>query len=184
MPRIGVTGHRFLAEVDKLAEGIDAAIARVRGLFPGEPLTVVSPLAEGADRLVADRVLAVKGSRLMAPLPFAKTEYLRDFESPESKAEFERLLGRTDEVVELPAREGRNSAYEAVGLYVLDHCDVLIAVWDGKIEQGQGGTAGIVAGARERALPIAWVHAGNRRPATNEPTSLGDEQGMVTFENF
>jgi hypothetical protein len=29
-----------------------------------------------------------------------------------------------------------------------------------------------------------WVHAGNRRPGTQEPTSLGAEQGKVTVENF
>jgi hypothetical protein len=33
-------------------------------------------------------------------------------------------------------------------------------------------------------LPIARVHAGNRRPGTMEPTSLGEEQGRVTFERF
>ena len=46
-------------------------------------------------------------------------------------------------------------------------------------EEGSAGT--LLARARERDLPIAWVHAGNRKPGTNEPTSLGTEQGMVTF---
>jgi hypothetical protein len=60
---------------------------------------------------------------------------------------------------------------------------VLIAIWDGKTAQGQGGTGAIMARARQRGLPIAWVHAGNRKPGTQEPTSLGAEQGMVTFEH-
>ena len=61
---------------------------------------------------------------------------------------------------------------------------MLIAVWDGQDGQGQGGTATVVAKARELGLPIAWVHAGNRKPGTLEPTSLGAEQGSVSYENF
>jgi hypothetical protein len=33
-------------------------------------------------------------------------------------------------------------------------------------------------------LPFAWVHAGNRRPGTMEPTSLRTDQGHVTYENL
>ena len=67
---------------------------------------------------------------------------------------------------------------------MLARADVLVAIWDGQGAQGLGGTGGIVAEARERGLPLAWVHAGNRRPGTAEATSLGDEQGEVTFERF
>jgi len=47
---IGVTGHRFLAEVDKIAAGVDEALRRIEEAFPGKLLAVISPLAEGADR--------------------------------------------------------------------------------------------------------------------------------------
>jgi hypothetical protein len=67
---------------------------------------------------------------------------------------------------------------------VLEDCDVLLAIWDGQDAQGQGGTGGTVAEARARGIPVVWVHAGNRRPGTHEPTSLGDEQGQVTYENL
>jgi hypothetical protein len=73
---------------------------------------------------------------------------------------------------------------ESAGLYVLVHCDVLLAVWDGRGAQGRGGTGGIVAEARRRGLPLAWVHAGNRVLGTARPTSLGAEQGRVSFERF
>lgn len=59
-----------------------------------------------------------------------------------------------------------------------------IAVWDGQEAQGQGGTAAIVAQARQRGLPLAWIRAGNRRPGTQEPMILGEEQGKVSFERF
>ena len=184
MSRVGVTGHRILMELDKIAAGVDVALDRIEWAFPGQPLTAISALAEGADRLVAHRVLARPGSRLVVPLPLPKADYVQDFETAESRQEFERLFERADDVVELPAAPGREAAYEAAGNYLLDHCDVLLAVWDGQAEQGQGGTAGVVTRARRRDLPIAWVHAGNRHPNTGEPTSLGPEQGYVTFERF
>jgi len=44
--------------------------------------------------------------------------------------------------------------------------------------------AEVIARARARGLPLAWVHAGNRTRGTMEPTSLGVDQGSVTYENF
>ena len=68
--RIGVTGHRDLADPDALRAAIRKAL---RGLIellpvaPGAGLTpvVVSALAEGADRLVAEEVLAAGADRLV-----------------------------------------------------------------------------------------------------------------------
>lgn len=184
MSSVGVTGHRRLAKIDHLTAGVETALVRIDSEMVRGALSVVSPLAEGADRLVARCVLAHPAARLIVPLPLPREEYLRDFASDESKHEFVKLLERADEVIELPPTPTRDEAYEAAGLYVLNHCDVLIAVWDGNPSQGAGGTAEVVAEARRRKLPIAWVHAGNRKPGTNEPTSFGAEQGTVTFENF
>ena len=44
-----------------------------------------------------------------------------------------------------------------VGQYVVDHCDVLIAVWDGQPARGRGGTAEIVQYAQEQNRPIIRV---------------------------
>lgn len=183
MVAIGITGHRFLAEVDKLRLGLDEASVRLGELFPGT-WTVISALAEGADRLVANRLLAREGSRLVAVLPLPRGDYETDFETTASRAEFANLLARAEEVVEVPPRVDRDGAYEAGGQTVLDLSDVLVAVWDGQGAQGLGGTGGIVAQARERGLPVVWVHAGNRRPSTQEPTTLGPEQGRVTYERL
>ena len=182
MVAIGVTGHRTLAEFDRITAGVAEALRHIEQTFPGQPLTVISSLAEGADRLVVHQALTHPKARLVVPLPLPQSDYLADFASAESKAEFLRLLGKADEVIELPPVPTRDEAYEAAGNYVLEHCDVLIAIWDGQDAQGQGGTGAIVARARQRGLSIAWVHAGNRNPGTQEPTSLGDEQGKVTFE--
>jgi hypothetical protein len=184
MVAIGVSGHRILAEIDKLQAGVEEALQRLERAFPGQAWTVISALAEGADRLVVHRVLARPKARLVVVLPLPESDYLADFASPGSRQEFLTLLAQAEEVIALPQAPTRDAAYEAAGLYVLDHCEVLLAIWDGQGAQGQGGTGAIVAQARQRRLPLAWVHAGNRQPGTQEPTSLGGEQGRVTFENF
>jgi hypothetical protein len=182
--RIGVTGHRILAEVDKIKAGIGEALGFIKRKFPGEILVVVSSLGEGADRLVVRQVMSRPRARLIVPLPLPESDYLNDFLTQESREEFRSLCGQAEEVIVMPPAQRREEAYEAAGLYVLQHCDVLVAVWDGQAPQGVGGTGGMVAEARRRKMPIAWVHAGNRRPGTNEPTTLGEEQGSVIFENF
>lgn len=181
---IGVTGHRVLVEPEKVVAGIEAALARIAEAHPGESLTMVSALAEGADRLAIAPAMKRGGTRLIAVLPLPKYDYLADFESAESKDEFLRLLSGADEVIELPPRASREEAYTAAGDAVLQRADVMLAIWDGQDAQGQGGTAEVIAGARARGKPTAWIHAGSRRPGTMEPTSLGSDQGRVTYENL
>jgi hypothetical protein len=182
--RIGVTGHRVLAEAPRVLAGVEAALGRIEAAFPGRALVVVSCLAEGADRLVAEAVLRRPGSRLVAVLPMPRGELVADFATPESRAEFEALLARAAEVVELPPRTTRDEAYAAANEWMLDNVDVLVAVWDGVGARAQGGTAEVVAHARARKMPIAWVRAGNRAPGTRAVTSLGPDQGRVRYEHL
>jgi hypothetical protein len=184
MVRIGVTGHRILADLGKIDAGVEGALRAIEQAFNREQMTVISALAEGADRIVAYHVLARPGARLIVPLPLPKSEYIADFKSGESRAEFLSLLAQADQIIEMSPATTRAQAYEAAGEHVLNHSDVLVTIWDGRDAQGRGGTGEMVARARRRGIPIAWVHAGNRKPGTLEPTSLGDEQGRVTFENL
>jgi RyR domain-containing protein len=181
--RIGAIGHRVLAAPDLVEAGVEAAVARIEASHPGRTLVVVSSLAEGADRLVVSAVLKRPGSRLEALLPLSRFEVLDDCASVASKEDLLRLLARADEITELPAHDVRDEAYAAANERLLQGIDALVAVWDGRAAQGPGGTAEAVAGARARGLPLAWVHAGNRLPGTMDATSLGSEQGRVTFEH-
>jgi hypothetical protein len=185
--RIGVTGHRKLDDPAAMQVLIKKAIdAEVEKLFPEKSLKdiervrragttaisyrVLSPLAEGADRAVARAVLEYPGARLDAALPLTVEDYLEDFETEESKKEFQDLLSRCRRPVPLRTRpirddrhepadqaELRRDAYGRVGQYVVDHCDVLIAVWDGQPARGHGGTAEIVQYAQEQKRPIIRV---------------------------
>jgi hypothetical protein len=159
----GVTGHRRLNPKPGLAEAIHKGLEEYRKIMrPSRDtplvITVLSPLAEGADRIVAREVLKIPGSMLKVVLPFKKKDYTKDFETYESKREFEELLSQARSVKQLPAKRSRNEAYEQAGRYIVDHCDVLIALWDGKPALGQGGTGEIVAYARNKKRPLIWIN--------------------------
>lgn len=154
--RIGVTGHRSLADPASARSAVDLALDRLLGSCAAA--VVISPLAEGADRLVARCVLARPGAALEVPLPLPISDYLDDFGSPASKAEFLALVELARSVDVVPGSEpSRPAAYERVGRAVVDGCDVLLALWDGQPGAGRGGTAEIVHYARGRGVPVEAI---------------------------
>jgi len=181
---IGVTGHRYLKETGKIIKGVDKALKMIEGTF-GSPPIMISALAEGADRLVVFRAQSMwEDTQLIALLPTKLDDYLEEFTSLVSKAEINNLIETADQVIKLNEEGSLTAAYLEAGRQILERCDVLVAIWDGQESQGEGGTAEIVALARVRGLPLAWIHAGNRQPETITPTTLGKEQGLVTYERF
>jgi hypothetical protein len=181
---IGAIGHRFLAQVDRVVEGIDRALDTLAQSFPNRSWIALSMMAEGADQLIVERMLLKDPNvRLMILLPFARDQYLLNFDSDSSKRTFTQMLRRADDIIQLPTKGTLEAAFLKAGKYILQHSDVLISVWDGETAQGTGGTGEIIDYARGKKMPIAWVHAGNRKPGTHIPMSLGADQGKVTFEN-
>ena len=172
---VGIVGHRRLVRSADVERQAGAAIARVKGLVPPLRktrlmLTALTALAEGADRLVAERILGEPGARLEVVLPMAREDYARDFSTPGSAEEFEAFLKRADAVHPLPSPpSSRAEAYARAGRYVVDHCDVLVALWDGLPEAGVGGTAEIVRYARTRQCPLVWVDPGPAGEIRLEP---------------
>lgn len=155
--RVGVTGHRNLASEDVIEATVDQVLDR--RLVGSVRAEVWSSLAEGADRLVARRVLARPESSLVAVLPLPVDDYERDFETTESRAEFHELLGRArrTDVVGADETGSRESAYERAGHAVVDGADVLFALWDGKPSRGQGGTAEVVEYALANDVEVEVV---------------------------
>jgi hypothetical protein len=189
---IGVTGHRLNklggAEVDRLKGEVRQVFAALRHGIADTPggadgvtrkpptLQVVSPLAEGADRIVAETALE-QDAELIALLPFAREDYVQDFESPASRAEFAALLERATDIVELSGpsqtERDRQAAYAKVGAMVVKRSDVLIALWDGEEADGTGGTAQIVRLAEKGRRPVFWLPtAGNSRGRPKAPRLL------------
>jgi hypothetical protein len=120
-------------------------------------LRLLSPLAEGADRILAEEAIELDYS-LEVPLPFPQREYERDF--PDTLAEFHTFVARACAVVELDGdRREEERSYEAVGRFVVRNCDVLIAIWDGEKAGGRGGTGDMVRFAASSGVPVWWINA-------------------------
>lgn len=183
MPTLGVTGHRILTDLAPLTEAVDRVLTAMERDLGDAPLRVLSPLAQGGDQLVAARALA-RGADLIVPLPLPLDAYRDTFTTEEALHTFDQLLTQAQQVLPLPPAGSLEEAYTACGIYILEHCDVLIALWDGLPAQGPGGTAEVVQHARAHSLPLAWIHAGNRHPDSGEATTLGAGQGAVTYERW
>lgn len=154
--RIGVTGHRVLGDVGAARTQVDVVLDRLLG--DATAAVAISPLAEGADRLVARAVLDRPGSALEVLLPLPEADYLEDFATPASRAQFHALMAAARSVAVVPGTEpSRAAAYERVGRAVVEGCDVLLALWDGEPGAGRGGTAEIVHYARGRGVPVEVV---------------------------
>ena len=152
MTRIGVTGHQNIP-----AEAIEFISASVRDLVRKAPPPVVglSSLAEGADQLFADAVTEA-GGHLNVVVP--SRDYERTFASKPARTTYRRLLALASEVHELEFAEPTEAAFLAAGVYIVDHCELLIAVWDGAVARGRGGTGDIVdyARQRQRQVEVVW----------------------------
>ncbi len=173
--RIGVTGHRDPVDVDGVTAEVRERLEEVSARFPDSGSTrttfvVVSALAEGGDRIVAEQALDIlrdRGAELVAVLPMAAEEYQKDF--PGSLSQFTDLLRGPTTTVELSGARDRDEAYELAGRYVVDHCDVLLALWDGRPPQGRGGSAEIVSYARRQQTPILFVPTRRVQDADRAP---------------
>lgn len=152
---IGITGHRDLRPEDlgPLRIAVRKILHGLQTQYPSTPLVVLSPLAEGADRLAAEVALEM-GARLVVPLPMPQELYEQDFRSPDSLADFHRLLACAERQVAIhmlaPEKEvallalARDRQYEAMGKYIAHQSQILIALWDGTDSGKIGGTAEIV----------------------------------------
>ncbi len=173
--RIGVTGHRpnKLADADRdvlrdrvahvvgAVKQVAAGLAadRLAGYREAAPVVrVISSLAEGSDRVVAEVGIAA-GLELQVVLPNPVAEYARDFQTDASRAEFQRLLARASAVLTLDGAPRLPAAYERAGHTVVQQCDLLIAIWDGENAAGPGGTAEIVRWAAERDIVVYWIRS-------------------------
>lgn len=163
---------------------IDETLEIIRKSFSSPALDVISSLAEGADRLVAKRALLHPQTTLTVPLPLPIEQYITDFSDSRSVEEFFSLLQIAHKEIDLPEANSREEAYQTSSQYILDCCDVLLAVWDGQEALGKGGTGEFALQARQRGHPLAWIHAGNRIPGTSQAATLNEEQGLITVENF
>lgn len=147
---VAISGHRGLSsETTALVEaGIRKALAEHAPDVVG-----LSCLADGADQIFARAVLQA-GGRLEVVIP---AEQYRDNLPAEAWDEYDALMSRAERVHRLDFIESTSEAHMAASVFMLDHADELLAVWDGKPARGFGGTADVVVEARTRGIPVRVV---------------------------
>jgi hypothetical protein len=133
-------------DVASISERVTSVFDEIAAAVPHTPLALLSPLASGADTLVAEIALS-RGMKVVACLPMPVEDYLADFPGDDAQR-FLALLDRCSRVVVLrgkPQDEAdRVNGYAAAGSYVALSSNTLLALWDGADSEGVGGTADVV----------------------------------------
>jgi hypothetical protein len=216
MVQIGVTGHRDLADPGQAGLAAAEALWRLLSLLETAKwpagiwrsadhsgtrvgYRVVSPLAEGGDRVAAalvrspDPGLADRPRELVVPLPFRLEAYRgrdgqpgTDCLSKESQAQFDDLrsaaLWTRTLHTSAPADDmQRTDWYSDVGDYVVEHCDFLFAFWDGRDSEKAAGTTAVVKRALYRHRPVIWIPVTRKEPIESaEPLPNRGETQLLT----
>jgi hypothetical protein len=155
---VGMTGHAGLPE--RTTELVTAALRDTLANY-GPNLVGVSLLGPGADQLFAQLVLELGGA-LYVVVPAA--QYRDGFEAPDAQAGYDQLYARASYFEALEHTESTEQAHMDAAQVVVDRSSVLLAVWDGQSSRGLGGTADVVAYARQRGVPVEviWPEGASR----------------------
>ncbi|WP_448579699.1 hypothetical protein, partial [Thermaurantiacus sp.] len=171
---LGVTGHRLsripahfhphvqariIAVVESLkTAAIGLASEGARWFAPVQPeLRILSALADGADRWVAETAIAA-GFTLDAVLPFPPETYAMDFQEGEERSSMQKLFTAAERKLVLPGcRDDDVGAYATAGEATVAHSTILVAVWDGEPGRGWGGTADVVETAVDSGVPVVQI---------------------------
>ena len=154
MLRIGIIGHRHLADVQTISfvkERCRQFLAAARNQEP--EVKALSAIAEGADSLFAEAALEL-GIPLEIVRPFV--EYAADFETPLARERYERLRAAARSERKLDHLARSDNAYRAAMEWIVNHSDVLVIAWNGLPAAGPGGTGTAV----EKVIHLkrSWLH--------------------------
>ncbi len=173
---IGITGNRDISNEQSIfiKKSIDDFLKKSLENKSFEEIIILTPLADGVDRIIADVVLDnFSDMRILIPLPFSENLYKNTFgkglkinniSNESSIKDYEDLLekikkhNKCDDVyINLKfekenylnqnidkQREIRNEQYALLGEYLIEKSDILIAVYDKNREIKKGGTIEIV----------------------------------------
>jgi len=130
--KIGITGHQRISDPSTWPWVRNAIVEQLEN---AESLTGISSLAIGADQLFAQCVLEASGT-LIAIIPFP---------------DYERTFKQSDE----------QQSYLDAGKLVIELCEVLLAVWDGKPAKGKGGTGDAVNFAISTGRLVVHINPDN-----------------------
>lgn len=185
----------YAALHDAIRSANETDVARhIYASHNGAVFRLISSLAEGADRLCIEANLVPFEYELAAVLPFASEEYETDF-LPENSvvcaergsiAEYRALLEKLGygspgaPIIELDGdRRQSTNAYDTCSDLLVEHSDVLLAVYDGNHEEGHG-TSYAVDAARRARIPVIHISTVGGAPILY-PSKAIDGENRVAF---
>jgi hypothetical protein len=177
--RIGVTGSPAIpdAHVAGISDRVRIVLHRIKGAadcaaahWPSQlgsaeaALRLISPLGEGADRIVAT-VAAEFAADLQCPLPAPTDEYKETFSDDDSRRFFEQQIERATAILELDGRltPGAVQSFETEESYanardvVLQNSDLLLAIFSPGDNRPFGDPAEVVERALNLGHIIVWI---------------------------
>jgi hypothetical protein len=152
---VAVTGHRTLSaeHAPAVTERVNQALTDIQSLVPHTTIRIVSGLAEGADRVVAQAGLDL-GMEVEVVVAAPLGQYRSRFTAA-SRDDFDAFL-RLPGVALTEVSEDDDTAggsvgkeaapYVAVGRYLASRANLLFALWDGSLTGLAGGTADVLLG--------------------------------------
>lgn len=169
--KVGISGHRDL-EKSRTAEYRTALIRILVALeetakSKGKTLRVVSPLADGADRLMVHTAKEL-GIDYEVFLPMKQELYEKDFDDA-SLTEFRTLLEGAEKIAVAPLCKGcnetniadygvwRDRQYQTMGFSLVDSVEFMVFMWDGDETVKVGGTYDILSYAKQRGKPMEVI---------------------------
>jgi hypothetical protein len=143
---VASTGHRHFPVEDtpKLEASVTEVLLTLAGKSPYSPTWLLNGLAEGADRLIARCALNL-GWEVHAVIPVSQSRFESTMSSEDARREFRDLLRECASInIVLLSSSEPDQMYLDVANVLCVQGQWLIALWDGKIENGPGGTGWVV----------------------------------------
>lgn len=154
--KVGITGHQDFAsaEVQQWAE------QQIRELISSHSVEFgITCLARGTDQIFA-RILLDYHTPYLAIIP--SIDYEQTFPSTTERKAYGYLLSQAAEVECLCYSHASQASFFEASKKLVEVCDLVIAVWDGRLAKGFGGTADVVSFALAQQKPVLHINVLSR----------------------
>ncbi len=147
---IGVIGHRDIIINEEVKTNIETLFTELHSAYPNTPIVLYSQLAEGADIEVAEIFLKFKKTykkcfQLFVPLPCTLEVYRNKFNHV-SRTVFDDIYQQSDYSFEVESRYiVLNYRYRDAARWVVDHSNIVLALWNGEFNMKLGGTSDTIS---------------------------------------
>lgn len=160
--KIGISGHQNIRPVSSI-KWVESTIRRE--LRNSQASTGISSLSAGTDQIFAAIVLDLQ-MELEVVIPCKA--YESTFTDLDTQHRYESLKAKARHCDCLDFSKPSEQAFLRAGQRVVELCDMMFFVWNGKPSLGLGGTADIVDYARTEHVPFVWLNPSECSLKTSE----------------